>query len=65
MNAHKTSVISDRMVERHECRVPERGCLSRSTFDALKTRGISCAYLTIRAAAGGTPALRFSANNHE
>jgi hypothetical protein len=36
----------------------ERGCLSRSTFDNPKTRGISCAHLAIRAAAGGTPALR-------
>src|ERR1035437_2134462 len=36
----------------------ERGCLSRSTFDNPKNRGISCAHLAIRAAAGGTPALR-------
>jgi len=36
----------------------ERGCLSRNTFDNPKTRGISCAHLAIRAAAGGTPALR-------
>jgi hypothetical protein len=31
----------------------ERGCLSRSTFDKPKTRGISCAHSAIRAAAGG------------
>jgi hypothetical protein len=36
----------------------ERGCLSRSTFDKPKTRGISYAHSAIRAAAGGTPALR-------
>jgi hypothetical protein len=36
----------------------ERGCLSRSTFDNPKTRGISCAHMAILAAAGGTPALR-------
>jgi hypothetical protein len=36
----------------------ERGCLSRSTFDNPKTRGISCTHLAILVAAGGTPALR-------
>jgi hypothetical protein len=36
----------------------ERGCLSRSTFDNPKTRGISCAHSVTQTAAGGTPALR-------
>jgi len=45
----------------------ERGCLlaiyrslSRSTFQNPKTRGIAYAHLAIQAAAGGTPALRFT-----
>jgi hypothetical protein len=36
----------------------ERGCPSRSTFDKPTARGISRAHSAIRAAAGGTPALR-------
>src|ERR1035437_4368674 len=54
----KASTVAEGRVAQIILETAERGCLSRSTFDNPKTRGISCAHLAIRAAAGGTPGLR-------
>jgi hypothetical protein len=54
----KNQLLPQSVFENFGLETAERGCLSRSTFDNPKTRGISCAHSAIQAAAGGTPALR-------
>src|ERR1017187_10428250 len=54
----RTSAFASGRVAQIILETAERGCLSRSTFDNPKTRGISCAHLAILAVAGGTPTLR-------